>query len=58
MHVLQQIEQHDNNDVSKGDEFISLEHFDKLSLQDTRTQFYKFNTDFEQILKFKPIRQI
>ena len=47
MHILQQIEQNDNQVIQKGDEHISQEHFDKLLLQDTRTQFYKFNTDFE-----------
>ena len=35
-----------------------MENFDKLLLQDIRTEFYKFNTEFEQILKFKPIRKI
>ena len=35
-----------------------MENFDKLLLQDIRTDFYKFNTEFEQILKFKPIRKI
>lgn len=39
-------------------EYISLEHLDKLLLQDIRTEFYKYNTQFEQILKFKPIRKI
>jgi hypothetical protein len=41
-----------------GDEYISIEHFDKLLLQNCRTEFYQFNNDFEQILKFKPIRKI
>jgi len=31
----------------RGDECISMENFDKLLLQDVRTEFYKFNTEFE-----------
>jgi len=45
-------------DSAATGEFISLEHLDKLLLQNVRSEFYKFNTRFEQILKFKPIRKI
>ena len=54
----EEINQHRSADALSTGEFISLEHLDKLILQNVRTEFYKFNTHFEQILKFKPIRKI
>ena len=45
-------------DSSASGEFIKLEHLDKLLLQNVRSEFYKYNTAFEQILKFKPMRKI
>ena len=35
-----------------------MEDLDKLLLQNIRGEFYKYNTMFEQILKFKPVRKI
>ena len=40
------------------DEDLSPEHVDKLRLQDIRSEFYHYNTEFEQILKFKPVRHV
>ena len=58
-HILSQMEQEQSsNEPRRGDEFVSAEHFDKLLLQDIRTEFYKYNTQFEQVLKFKPIRKV
>ena len=57
LHILQQVESSERTHQG-GDEFISIEHFDKLLLQNCRTEFYKFNNDFEQVLKFKPIHKI
>lgn len=45
-------------DTNSTEKYISLEDLDKLLLQNVRSEFYKFNTQFEQILKFKPIRKI
>ena len=48
---------HDPSSMSQG-ELIKLEDLDKLLLQNIRGEFYKYNTMFEQILKFKPVRKI
>ena len=37
---------------------MSPEHVDKLMLQDIRSEFYRCNSLFEQVLKFKPIRKV
>ena len=44
--------------AAHGDEHISAEHVDKLILQDIRTEFYRHNSLFEQVLKFKPVRRV
>lgn len=45
-------------ECTSTNEHINLEHLDKLLLQNVRAEFYKYNTQFEQILKLKPIRKI
>lgn len=44
--------------IEEEDDPLSPEHGDRLRLQEIRSEFYKFNSDFEQILKFKPIRKV
>jgi hypothetical protein len=55
---LEILSQLDSKEAPVGDDYISIEHLDKLLLQGCRSEFYQFNNDFEQILKFKPIHKV
>ena len=52
------MEEQDNLQELEGDEHLKPEHVDKLILQDIRSEFYRYNSLFEQVLKFKPIRKV